>query len=75
MMDCGKHARPHHVEEPRTPLGYMPKVEQRYYRKLARDEMRGSCICDYYNYPELKKERINAKTSTKVCALKKARTR
>lgn len=45
------------------------KKKFRYPRKLPRGDKRGSCLCDYTNYPELMDERLKEKARVAVsCA-------
>lgn len=58
-MECGKHPRPRNIlEKPRTKSDYDPKPSQRYHRCLRGDRA-GSCICDYYDFPQLRQDREN----------------
>lgn len=65
MMPCGKHLRPSSIPIER-PAPHSLKFHQRYRRKLQRDEARGSCICDYWDYQKLYGERKAVRAGYKV---------
>lgn len=69
-MLCGKHVRPDFVPENLRVEGCEPTswqcYKKKFNRKMAKGEKAGSCICDYWSFPQLLKERTSLSASYKV---------
>ena len=58
FMVCGKHRRPLALRK--AAAGTKSPDRPRYTRRLQHGDKRGSCVCDYTDFPELLRERQNA---------------